>query len=169
MDERVDQQTGFRNPAQPTTAQPHGCDHFGGSCLRRYMEPADSLPLRFSLRGRLRPSFRPSLRGLARPNADQSPSQRRLRAWRFADIPTPPPDQNIKSVTAVVNALSIFSASLALDACAITSALARQRFCITSATEIALVLATPPPQPITGPALASQRFAVNRSRAWGSA
>jgi hypothetical protein len=92
-----------------------------------------------------------------------------LRAWRFADIPTPPPDQNIKSVTAVVNALTIFSASLALDACATTSALARQRFCITSATEIALVLPTPSPQPITGSALASQRFAVNRSRAWGSA
>jgi hypothetical protein len=32
-----------------------------------------------------------------------------------------------------------------------------------------LVLPTPPPQPITGSVLASQRFAVNRSRAWGSA
>lgn len=158
-----------RSPARRTTAQPHGCDHFGCSRLCRYMEPAYSLPLRSSLRGRLRPSFRPSLRGLARPNVRQCPSQRRLRAWRFADIPTPPPDQNIKSVTAVVNALSIFPASLALDACATTSALARQRFCITSATEIALVLPTPPPQPITGSALASQRFAVNRSRAWGSA
>jgi hypothetical protein len=168
MDERIDQQASFRS-LRRTTSQPHGCDHFGGSCLCRYMEPAYSPPLRFSLRGRLRPLFRPSLRGLARPNVRQCPSQRRLRAWRFADIPTPPPDQNIKSVTAVVNALSIFSASLALDACATTSALARQRFYITSATEIALVLPTPPPQPITGSALASQRFAVNRSRAWGSA
>ena len=158
-----------RSAARPTTAQPRGCDHFGGSRLCRYMEPAYTSPLRLSLRGRLRPSFRPSLRSLARPNVRQCPSQRRLRGWRFADIPTPPPDQNIKSVTAVVNALSIFSASLALDACATTSALARQRFCITSATEIALVLPTPPPQPITGSALASQRFAVNRSRAWGSA
>jgi hypothetical protein len=164
MDERVDQQASFRSPRR-TTAQPRGCDHFGGSCLRRYMEAASSSPLRFSLRGRLRPSFRPSFRGLARSKAHQRPSQRRLRAWRFADIPTPPPDQNIKSVTAVVIALSIFSAPLALDACAIASALAPQRLPITSATVIALVLATPPPQSIIGSALASQRSAVNRSRA----
>ena len=61
------------------------------------------------------------------------------------------------------------SASLALDACAITSALARQRFCITSATGIALVLGTPNPQSITGSALLSQHLAVNRPLPWGSA
>jgi hypothetical protein len=90
-----------------------------------------------------------------------------LRAWHFADIPTPLPVQNIEGVGAVLIALSIFSVSLALDSCAIASALAPQRLSITSATVIALVLATPPPQPIIGSALASQRFAVNRS--WGSA
>jgi hypothetical protein len=166
MDERVDQQASFRSPARPTTAQPHGCDHLGGSCLCRYMKAASSSPLRFSLRGRLRPSFRPLLRGLARPNARQRPSQRRLRVWRFADIPTPPPDQNIKSVMAVVNALSILSASLAPDACAIATALAPHRFLTASTTVIASALAT---QRLIGFALASQRFAVNRSRAWGSA
>src|SRR3954468_14672488 len=49
--ERVDQQASFRSAARPTTAQPHGCDHFGGSCLCRYMKAASSSPLRFSLRG----------------------------------------------------------------------------------------------------------------------
>ncbi len=168
MDERVDQQASFRSPRR-TTAQPHGCDHFGGFLLCSYVRTASSSPLRFSLRGRLRPSFRPSLRGLARRNGGQRPSQRCLRAWRFADIPKPPPGQNIKSVTAVVIALSIFPASFALDACAIASALAPQRLSITSATEIALVLATPPPQSIPASALASQRFAVKRLRAWRSA
>jgi hypothetical protein len=61
------------------------------------------------------------------------------------------------------------SASLALDACAIATALAPQRFSITSATGIALVLATPTPQPITGSALLSQHLAVNRSLPWRSA
>jgi hypothetical protein len=94
-----------------------------------------------------------------------------LRAWRFADIPSPLSVQNIKAAGAVLIPLSIFlSASLALDACATTSALARQRFCIISATGIALVPATPEPQTIiTGSALASQHLAVNRSRAWRSA
>lgn len=61
------------------------------------------------------------------------------------------------------------SASLALDACAIATALAPQRFSTTSATGIAVVLATPSPQPITGSALLSQHLAVNRSLPWGSA
>jgi len=61
------------------------------------------------------------------------------------------------------------SASLALDACATTSALVRQRLSTTSATVIALVLATPTPQPITGSALAPQHLAVNRSLPWGLA
>lgn len=170
VDEDIDRQASFRHSLDLTTAQPHGCDHFGCSRLCRYMEPAYSLPLRFSLRGRLRPSFRPSLRGLARPNVRQCPSQRRLQAWRFADIPTPLPVQSIKADGAVLIPLSIFSASLALNACATTSALARQRFYITSATGIALVPATPEPQTIiTGSTLAPQRLAVNRSRAWRSA
>jgi hypothetical protein len=163
MDERVDQQASFRSPAPRTTAQPRGCDHFGGCLLCRYMKAGASSPLRFSLRGRLRPLFR----GPARPKARQRPSQRRLRAWRFADIPTPPPVQNIESVTAVLIALSIFSASLALDACAIATALAPQRFSTASATVVASTLATT--QTPLGSALASQRFAVTRSRAWGSA
>lgn len=165
MDERVDQQASFRSPAPRTTAQPRGCGHFGGCLLCRYMKAGASSPLRFPLRGRLHPSFRPSLRGPARPKARQRPSQRRLRARRFADIPKPPPVQNIKSVKAVV--LSTFSASLALDACTIASALAPQRLSITSATVIASALATT--QTPIGSALASQRFAVTRSRAWGSA
>lgn len=65
--------------------------------------------------------------------------------------------------------IHFFSASLALDACATTSALVRQRFSITSATVIALVLATPPPQSITGSALAPQHLAVNRLLPWGLA
>lgn len=61
------------------------------------------------------------------------------------------------------------SASLALDACATTTALVRQRLSITSATVIALVLATPPPQPITGSTLAPQRLALNRPQPQGLA
>lgn len=63
--------------------------------------------------------------------------------------------------------IHFFSASLALDSCATTSALVRQRLSTTSATVIALVLATPTPQSITGTALAPQRLAVNRSLPWG--
>jgi hypothetical protein len=125
-------------------------------------------PLRRWLRAWLRPSLPSSLHGSTKAKGSQSPSQRRLRRWRFADIPTAPPGQNINAVLVVT--LSIFSASLALDACANTSALVRQRFCITSATGIASVPATPEPQTIiTGSALASQHLAVNRSRAWRSA
>lgn len=65
--------------------------------------------------------------------------------------------------------IHFLSASPALDACATTSALVRQRLSITSATVIALVLATPTPQPITGSALAPQHLAVNRSLPWGLA
>jgi len=90
--------------------------------------------------------------------------QRRLRAWRFADIPTAPPGQNIKA--ALVVTLSIFFASLALDACAIASALAPQRFLTASATVIASALTT---QGLIGSALRSPRFAVRRARVWGSA
>jgi hypothetical protein len=65
--------------------------------------------------------------------------------------------------------IQLRSTSLALDACAIATALAPQRFSITSATGIALVLRTPNPQPITGSALLSQHLAVNCSLTWRSA
>lgn len=126
-----------------------------------------SLWLRPQLRATLWLSLPLSLRGPVRPEPRKRRPHRRLRAWRFADIPTPSPVQNIKSATAVLIALSIFSASLALDACAIATALAPQRFSTASATVIASTLATT--QTPIGSALASQRFAVTRSRAWGSA
>jgi hypothetical protein len=94
-------------------------------------------------------------------------SQRRLRAIRFADIPTPLPIQNMTKE--VLSMVPSYSASPALDACAIATALAPQRLSTTSATGIALVLGTPPPQPITGSALAPQHLAVNRPLPWGSA
>lgn len=94
-------------------------------------------------------------------------SQRRLRAFRFADIPTPLPIQNKTKEVSLI--FPIRSASLALDACANTSALVRQRFSSTSATVIASVLATPTPQPITGSALAPQHLAVYRALPWRSA
>jgi hypothetical protein len=65
--------------------------------------------------------------------------------------------------------INLDSASLAPDACANTSALVRQRFSSTSATVIALVPATPNPQPVTGSALPSQHLAFNRSLPWRSA
>ena len=150
---------GLLGICERATAQLRSCVHFRGFLLCSYMEAGTSSPLRLPLRGRLRPSFRSSLRGLARPEARQRPSQRRLRAWRFADIPTPPPVQNIESVPAVVVALSIFSASLALDACAIATALAPHRSSTASATVIASALATTQ-RPI-GFALAPQRFAAS--------
>lgn len=128
------------------------------------MEHFLSARLRPALRGCLRPWLHLSLHGSARPNVSHCPPQRRLRAWRFADIPTAPPGKNI--VAALVVTPSIFSASHALDACAIASALAPQRFLTASATVIASALAT---QRLIASALASQRFAGNRSRAWGSA
>lgn len=153
----------------PSRLQLRSCSHLGGSLLCSYVRAESPSPFRLDLRASLRPALPLSLRVPPSPESDQSPPQRRLRAWRFADIPTPLPVQNIKSVGAVLIVLSICSASLAPDACAITSALARQRFCITSATGIALVPATPEPQTIlSGSALASQHLAVNRSRAWGS-
>lgn len=96
-------------------------------------------------------------------------SQRRLRAFRFADIPTPLPIHNIFKEVFVMFSIRLRSTSLALDACAIATALAPQRLSTTSATGIALVLGTPTPQPITGSALAPQRLAVNRPLLWRSA
>jgi hypothetical protein len=135
------------------------------------MEPESTpLRLRLALRLRLRLSLPLSLRGPVGPMARNRASQRPLRACGFADIPTPLPIQNKTKEVYVMFSINLNSASLALDACAITSALARQRFCITSATGIALVPATPEPQTIiTGSALAPQHLAVNRPLPWGSA
>jgi hypothetical protein len=119
-----------------------------------------SSPLRLWLRGWLRLSLPLSFRGPVSPEGYQSPPQRHLRAWRFADIPTPLPIQNTIKEVFVMFSIHLFSAPLALDACATTSALVRQRLSTTSATVIASVLAAS--QPITGSALAPQPLAVNR-------
>jgi hypothetical protein len=132
-------------------------------------ELSPPLFLRFALRPWLRLSLPLSLRGPVEPKGRYRAPQRGLRARRFADIPTPLPIQNTTKEVIVMFSIHFLSASLALDACATTSALVRQRFSITKATVIALVLATPPPQPITGSALAPQHLAVNRSLPWGLA
>jgi hypothetical protein len=132
-------------------------------------ELSPPLFLRFALRPWLRLSLPLSLRGPVEPKGRYRASQRGLRAWRFADIPTPLPIQNTTKEVIVMFSIHFLSASPALDACATTSALVRQRLSITSATVIALVLATPTPQPITGSALAPQHLAVNRSLPWGLA
>jgi hypothetical protein len=125
-----------------------------------------SSPLRLWLRGWLRLSLPLSFRGPVSPEGYQSPPQRRLRACGFADIPTPLPIQNTIKEVFVMFSINLDSASLALDACATTSALVRQRLSTTSATVIASVLAAS--QSITGSALAPQRLALNRSLPWGS-
>jgi hypothetical protein len=132
-------------------------------------ELSPPLFLRFALRPWLRLSLPLSLRGSVEPKGRYRAPQRGLRAWRFADIPTPLPIQNTTKEVFVMFSIHFLSASLALDACATTSALVRQRLSTTSATVIALVLATPTPQPITGSALAPQHLAVNRSLPWGLA
>ncbi|HWM64053.1 MAG TPA: hypothetical protein VNP96_08730, partial [Solirubrobacterales bacterium] len=128
------------------------------------MEPDSRLfRFRLALRPRLRLLLLLSLRGPVGPQGGYRAPKRRFRPWRFADIPTPLPIQNTFKEVFVMFSIHFVSASLALDACATTSALARQRFCITSATGIALVPATPEPQTIiTGSALAPQHLAVNR-------
>jgi hypothetical protein len=92
-----------------------------------------------------------------------------LRAFHFADISTPLPIQIKTKEVYVMFSINLDSASLAPDACANTSALVRQRFSSTSATVIALLLKTPPPQSVTGSALLSQHHAVSRPQPWGSA
>lgn len=101
--------------------------------------------------------------------AENRAPQRGLRAFCFADIPTPLPIQNKTKEVSLMFSIQSLSASPAPDACAFTSALVRQRFSTTSATVIALVPGTPNPQPITGSALLSQHLAVIRSLPWGSA
>jgi hypothetical protein len=132
-------------------------------------ELSPPLFLRFALRPWLRRSLPLSLRGPVEPKGRYRAPQRRLRARRFADIPTPLPIQNTTKEVFVMFSIHFLSASSALDACATTSALVRQRLSTTSATVIALVLATPTPQPITGSALAPQHLTVNRPMPQGLA
>lgn len=144
--------------------------HFCRSLLCRAMEgkPLSTL-LRLPLRGWLRLSLPLSLRWLPWSKRRNPAPHRRVRARRVADIPTPLPIQNTFKEVFVLLTIQSRSTSLALDACAIATALAPQRFSTTSATGIALVLATPTPQPITGSALLSQHLAVNRPLTWRSA
>lgn len=144
--------------------------HFCRSLLCGAMEgePLSTL-LRLSLRGWLRLSLPLSLRWLSCSKWRNPAPHRRLRARRVADIPTPLPIQNTFKEVVVLLSIQSRSTSLALDACAIATALAPQRFSITSATGIALVPGTPTPQPITGSALLSQHLTVNRSLPWRSA
>lgn len=88
--------------------------------------------------GRLsgRPCGRLSGRVRAGLEARQCPAQCRLRAWRFADISTARSIQHDKAARASLVHPSIYSASLALDACATASALAQQRFSTTTAATV---------------------------------
>lgn len=122
-----------------------------------------------ALRLCLRPSLHLWLHRPIEPKAPKRRSQCGLRAWRFADISTQPPGQNIKWIRRNLIVLSILSASLALAACAIAFALAPQRFAgpaapiALGATAIASALAT---HPLIASALASQRSGSKRPRAW---
>jgi hypothetical protein len=160
MRRRIDRQVKKRGPLSRLAAL---------LCIRAdFSQPL--FHLRLSLRGWLRLSLLLSLRWLIWSKRRYRAPQHRLRARRFADIPTPLPIQNTLKEVFVMFSIRFSSTSHALDACATTSALAWQRFCITSATGIALVPATPEPQTIiTGSALAPQHLAVNRPLPWGSA
>lgn len=191
---RLVRQIGMRHR---TGSNPKKSVHFGGSLHRSYMgsdSPSSlapqvpggplsllaaplymradfSPPIRhpLTLRGWLRPSLPPSLHGRGGAKGRYCASQRGLRAFQFADISTPLPIQIKTKEVYVMFSINLDSASLALDAGANTSALVRQRFSSTSATVIALLLKTPPPQSVTGSALLSQHLAVNRPLPWGSA
>lgn len=122
--------------------------------------------LRLWLRRPLRSCLRRSIgsQGLDRR------SQRGLRAGRFADISTHSPGRNIKSNRGAPIVFAISSlAPLALGTFAIASALAPQRFAVSTppialgATAIASALAT---HRLLASALASQRFGFKRLRDW---
>jgi hypothetical protein len=108
-------------------------------------------PRRLPLRRWLRPSLPLSLRGQGGAQGRYPAPQAGLRACRLADIPTPLPIQNKTKEVYFMFSINLNSASLALDACANTSALVRQRFFA------------------TGSALLSQHLAVNHSLPRGSA
>lgn len=126
--------------------------HFGGSPPCCSVDGNPNSPRRLSLRRWLRPSLPLSLRGQGGARGRYPAPQAGLRACCLADIPTPLPNQNKTKEVYVMFSLNLNlnSASLALDACANTSALVRQRFSL------------------TGSALLSQHLTVNRSRPWGS-
>lgn len=85
--------------------------------------------LRLALRLCLRSSLRLRLHRSIEPKDRKRRSKRRLRAWRFADISTSPPNRSIRGDRGAPVVLSISSlAPLALGAFAIASALASQRF-----------------------------------------
>jgi hypothetical protein len=140
--------------------------HFCRSPLCWAMEGKPlSMQLRPSLRGWLRLSLPLSLRWRGGPKRRFCAPQSRLRAWRFADIPTPLPNRNKTKEVSLMLSIHFRSASLALAARAIASALAPQRF---STTEAAAPV-VPAPQSFSCSALASQHLAVNRPLPWGSA
>jgi hypothetical protein len=164
--------------------RPSGHGHFGvalgaaGPCMGQTCGSKDrqqlagsrgSSALRLTLRLCLRLSFHLWLHRPIEPKARNRRPQRGLRAWQFADISTQPPGRNIKRNRGSLIVLSILSASPALAACAIASALAPQRFAGSTApialgaTAIASALAT---HRLIASALASQRSGSNRPRAW---
>jgi hypothetical protein len=107
---------------------------------------------------------------LDRLEGPQSSIPARFAAWRLADISTHSPGRNIKSNRGALIMLAIsFPAPLTLAAIAIASALARQRPADSTApialgaTAIASALAT---HRLIASALASQRFGIERPRAW---
>lgn len=133
-----------------------------------------SLWLRPFLRLILRPLLRPSLHGKFGPGRRKCRSQHGLRTYGFADISTQRPGRNTTCIQVAPIVLVVsFLAPLALGACAIASAPAPQRSLAPSAAPIALgataiasALATQRPP---ASALASQRLASERPRAWGLA
>jgi hypothetical protein len=126
--------------------------------------------LRPALRLWLRPSLHLRLHRSTTSKVRNCRSQRALRAGRFADISTQPPHRNIKRDRGnLIESEISFLAPLALDAFAIASALAPQRFAGSTApialgaTAIASALAT---HRLLASALASQRSGRRRPRAW---
>ena len=95
--------------------------------------------------------------------------RRGLRAWRFGDISTQPPHRNTRPIHGALVALAIGAVVFALGAFAISSAPAPQLLAGSTAlialgaTAIASALAT---HRLLASALASQRFGVERLRAW---
>lgn len=147
---RLARQRGVRHRTGSSLKQPV---LLGGSPPWSYVDRNPNSPRRLSLRRWLRPSLPLSLRGQGGARGSYPPPQAGLRACCLADIPTPLPNHNKTKEVYVMFSLNLNlnSASLALDACANTSALVRQRFSV------------------TGSALPSQHLAVNRSLPWGSA
>lgn len=85
----------------------------------------------------VRPSLPLTLRQPTGRKGHHPASQHDFRPSRFADIPTPLPTQGTVEEVSVTVSILFLLASLALDACAFPSALARQRFSIAPATVIA--------------------------------